>query len=227
MPSSTMSPTDNSTPSQKCRVVVLISGSGSNLQTFLDAAAGGDGDYSVEAVISNKADAYGLTRAQNAGVPTEVLSHRDFSDRDSFDQAMVKLIDGYGPDLVILAGFMRILTPHFVRHFSGRLLNIHPSLLPKYQGLHTHQRALDAGDKEHGATVHFVTEELDGGPPILQAAVPIETGDTAESLAQRVLVQEHKIYPLVASWFAQGRLRMVGDRAELDGELLPRSGKRL
>ncbi|MCQ3827879.1 phosphoribosylglycinamide formyltransferase [Microbulbifer elongatus] len=222
-----MSSSDTPTPNGKCRTVVLISGSGSNLQTFLDAAASGDSGYTVEAVISNKADAYGLTRAQNAGVPTEVLSHRDFNDRDSFDQAMAKLIDGYQPDLVILAGFMRILTPGFVRHFSGRLLNIHPSLLPKYQGLHTHQRALDAGDREHGATVHFVTEELDGGPPILQAAVPIESGDTAESLAQRVLVQEHKIYPMVASWFAQGRLRMVGDRAELDGELLPRSGKRL
>ncbi|WP_231759926.1 phosphoribosylglycinamide formyltransferase [Microbulbifer elongatus] len=222
-----MSISDTPTPSGNCRAVVLISGSGSNLQTFLDAAASGDSGYTVEAVISNKADAYGLTRAQNAGVPTEVLSHRDFSDRDSFDQAMAKLIDGYQPDLVILAGFMRILTPDFVRHFSGRLLNIHPSLLPKYQGLYTHQRALDAGDREHGATVHFVTEELDGGPPILQAAVPIESGDTAESLAQRVLVQEHKIYPMVASWFAQGRLRMVGDRAELDGELLPRSGKRL
>ena len=217
----------NAIPTQKCRAVVLISGSGSNLQTFLDAAASGDGDYTVEAVISNKADAYGLTRAQNAGVATEVLSHRDFTDRDSFDQAMIKLIDRYQPDLVILAGFMRILTPDFVRHYSGRLLNIHPSLLPKYQGLHTHQRALDAGDAEHGATVHFVTEELDGGPPILQAAVPIESGDTAETLAQRVLVQEHEIYPLAASWFAQGRLRMVGDRAELDGELLPRSGKRL
>lgn len=211
----------------KCRAVVLISGSGSNLQAFLDAAADDASEYTVEAVISNKADAYGLTRAKNAGVETEVLSHRDFADRESFDEAMIEVIDAYRPDLVILAGFMRILTPGFVRHFSGRLLNIHPSLLPKYQGLHTHQRALDAGDREHGATVHFVTEELDGGPPILQAAVSIEPGDTAESLAQKVLVQEHRIYPLVASWFAQGRLTMVGDRAELDGELLPRSGKRL
>ncbi|GAB2523709.1 phosphoribosylglycinamide formyltransferase [Microbulbifer agarilyticus] len=218
---------DSSSPLRKCRAVVLISGSGSNLQTFLDAAANAECEYAVEAVISNKADAYGLTRAQNAGVATEVLSHKDFADRDSFDQAMVKLIDSYEPDLVILAGFMRILTPGFVRHYSGRLLNIHPSLLPKYQGLHTHKRALEAGDDEHGATVHFVTEELDGGPPILQAAVPIEAGDTPEVLAQRVLVQEHKIYPQVAQWFAQGRLRMVGDRAEFDGELLPRSGLRL
>ncbi|TLM73933.1 phosphoribosylglycinamide formyltransferase [Microbulbifer harenosus] len=211
----------------KCRAVILISGSGSNLQAFLDAAADDACGYTVEAVISNKADAYGLTRAKNAGVDTEVLSHRDFTDRESFDEAMVEVIDAYRPDLVILAGFMRILTPGFVRHYSGRLLNIHPSLLPKYQGLHTHQRALEAGDREHGATVHFVTEELDGGPPILQAAVPIESGDTAETLAQRVLVQEHRIYPLAASWFAQGRLRMVDDRVELDGELLPRSGKRL
>lgn len=214
-------------PNGKCRVVVLISGSGTNLQAFLDAAASAECDYTVEAVISNKADAYGLTRARNAGVATDVLSHREFSDRESFDQAMVKVIDGYKPDLVILAGFMRILTPDFVRHYSGRLLNIHPSLLPKYQGLHTHQRVLDAGDSEHGATVHFVTEELDGGPPVLQAAVPIESGDTADTLSQRVQVQEHIIYPLAASWFAQGRLKMVGDRAELDGELLPRSGKRL
>ncbi|MBB5213136.1 phosphoribosylglycinamide formyltransferase [Microbulbifer hydrolyticus] len=223
-----MSTQSTSGPSSaKCRAVVLISGSGTNLQAFLDAAAREDCDYTVAAVISNKADAYGLTRAQNAGVATEVLSHRDFSDRDSFDQAMAKLIDTYQPDLIILAGFMRILTPDFVRHYSGRMLNIHPSLLPKYQGLHTHQRALDAGDSEHGATVHFVTEELDGGPPVLQAAVPIEAGDTAETLAQRVQVQEHEIYPLVATWFAQGRLKMAGDRAELDGELLPRSGKRL
>ncbi|WP_105103704.1 phosphoribosylglycinamide formyltransferase [Microbulbifer pacificus] len=224
MPSDT-----NTTPNatEKCRAVVLISGSGSNLQAFLDAAADAACDFTVEAVISNKADAYGLTRAKSAGINTEVLSHRDFADRESFDAAMTEVIDAYRPDLVILAGFMRILTPGFVRHYSGRLLNIHPSLLPKYQGLHTHQRALDAGDSEHGATVHFVTEELDGGPPIVQAVVPIEPGDTAETLAQRVLVQEHRIYTLVASWFAQGRLRMVGDRAELDGELLPRSGKRL
>ncbi|WP_299599500.1 phosphoribosylglycinamide formyltransferase [uncultured Microbulbifer sp.] len=222
---STQSPLGAASP--KCRVVVLISGSGTNLQAFLDAAATSDCDYTVEAVISNKADAYGLTRAQNAGVPTDVLSHRDFPDRDSFDQAMVKRIDAHQPDLVILAGFMRILTPDFVRHYSGRMLNIHPSLLPKYQGLHTHQRALDAGDSEHGATVHFVTEELDGGPPVLQAAVPVEADDTEATLSQRVQVLEHKMYPLAASWFAQGRLKMAGDRAELDGELLPRSGKRL
>ena len=216
-----------SSSSSRCRVVVLISGSGTNLQAFLDAAAAPDCAYSVTAVISNKADAFGLTRAENAGVATQVLSHRDFADRESFDRAMTEVIDSYRPDLVILAGFMRILTPAFVRHYSGRLLNIHPSLLPKYQGLHTHQRALDAGDSEHGATVHFVTEELDGGPPIVQAAVPVEADDTADSLASRVQVQEHKIYPLAATWFAQGRLRMVDDRAELDGELLPPSGKRL
>ena len=206
--------------------MVLISGSGTNLQALLDDAAEPGCEYSIAAVISNKADAYGLTRAATAGVETAVLSHKDFSDRDSFDQAMIKLIDTYRPDLVILAGFMRILTPDFVRHYSGRLLNIHPSLLPKYQGLHTHQRALDAGDDEHGATVHFVTEELDGGPPIVQASVPVLADDSAESLAQRVQVQEHKIYPLAARWFAQGRLRMVGDRTELDSELLPRQGKR-
>ncbi|MFD1218158.1 MULTISPECIES: phosphoribosylglycinamide formyltransferase [Microbulbifer] len=218
--------TDSSSVAQ-CRVVVLISGSGTNLQAFLDAAAEPDCAYRVEAVISNKAEAYGLTRAQNAGVATQVLSHREFADRESFDHAMIEVVDAYQPDLIILAGFMRILTPGFVRHYSGRLLNIHPSLLPKYQGLHTHQRAIDAGDSEHGATVHFVTEELDGGPPIVQAVVPVESGDTADSLAQRVQVQEHKIYPLAATWFAEGRLRMVEDRAELDGELLPPTGKRL
>ncbi|MFV8783276.1 phosphoribosylglycinamide formyltransferase [Microbulbifer sp. SA54] len=209
-----------------CRVVVLISGSGSNLQALLDDAAGISSEYSIEAVISNKADAFGLTRARKAGVETQVLSHRDYGDRESFDQALIESIDAYQPDLVILAGFMRILTPGFVRHYSGRLLNIHPSLLPKYQGLHTHQRALDAGDSEHGVTVHFVTEELDGGPAIIQASVPVLADDTAETLAQRVQVQEHKIYPLAARWFAQGRLRMVGDRTELNGELLPRNGHR-
>ncbi|WP_226667071.1 phosphoribosylglycinamide formyltransferase [Microbulbifer aggregans] len=209
-----------------CRIVVLISGSGSNLQALLDDAAKADSEYGIQAVISNKADAFGLTRARNAGVETQVLSHRDYGDRESFDQALIESIDAYQPDLVILAGFMRILTPGFVRHYSGRLLNIHPSLLPKYQGLHTHQRALDAGDSEHGVTVHFVTEELDGGPAIIQASVPVLADDTPETLAQRVQVQEHKIYPLAARWFAQGRLRMAGDRTELNGELLPRSGHR-
>ncbi len=211
----------------KCKVAVLISGSGTNLQALIDAAADGDNDFDLCAVVSNKPEAYGLTRASQADIPASVVNHRDYPDRDSFDRALIEEVDRHGPDLVVLAGFMRILTPEFVRHYSGRMLNIHPSLLPKYQGLHTHQRALDAGDREHGVTVHFVTEELDGGPAIVQAVVPVEAGDTAESLAKRVQVQEHVIYPLAVTWFAQGRLRMVDDRSELDGEVLPRSGKRI
>ncbi|WP_193166011.1 phosphoribosylglycinamide formyltransferase [Microbulbifer hainanensis] len=212
---------------EKCRVVVLISGSGTNLQALIDAAQSDEADFSISAVISNKADAYGLTRAREAGIDAFAVSHRDYPDRETFDGALMEEIDRHQPDLVVLAGFMRILTPEFVRHYGGRLLNIHPSLLPKYQGLHTHQRALDAGDREHGVTVHFVTEELDGGPAIIQAVVPVEPGDTAEQLAARVQVQEHFIYPLAVSWFSQGRLRMLDDRAELDGELLPRGGHRI
>ncbi|SEA30110.1 phosphoribosylglycinamide formyltransferase [Microbulbifer marinus] len=211
----------------KCRVAVLISGSGTNLQALIDAASREDAEFSICAVISNKPEAYGLTRATEAGIPATVVNHRNYPDRDTFDRALIEEIDQHAPDLVVLAGFMRILTPEFVRHYSGRLLNIHPSLLPKYQGLHTHQRALDAGDSEHGVTVHFVTEELDGGPAIVQAVVPIEAGDTAELLAKRVQVQEHLVYPLAVTWFAQGRLRMLEDRSELDGELLPRSGKQI
>ncbi|QFT54062.1 phosphoribosylglycinamide formyltransferase [Microbulbifer sp. THAF38] len=210
-----------------CKVAVLISGSGSNLQALLDASANAGADFSVCTVISNKPEAFGLKRAAEAGVPTAVVDHRNFSGREIFDQALIAEIDSHQPDLVVLAGFMRILTPEFVRHYSGRLLNIHPSLLPKYQGLNTHQRALEAGDSEHGVTVHFVTEELDGGPPIVQAAVPINEGDTPDSLAKRVQVQEHVIYPMAVSWFAQGRLKMLGDRSQLDGELLPPSGARI
>ncbi|MCW8125209.1 phosphoribosylglycinamide formyltransferase [Microbulbifer halophilus] len=211
----------------KCRVAVLISGSGTNLQALIDAAAGEDAVFSICAVISNKPGAYGLTRAGDAGIAAVTINHRDYSDRETFDRALIEEIDCHTPDLVVLAGFMRILTPEFVRHFSGRLLNIHPSLLPKYQGLHTHARALEAGDREHGATVHFVTEELDGGPAIIQAVVLVEAGDTPDSLAGRVQRQEHVIYPLAVRWFAEGRLRMVEDRSELDGELLPRSGHRI
>ncbi|SHF97316.1 phosphoribosylglycinamide formyltransferase-1 [Microbulbifer donghaiensis] len=212
---------------KKCQVVVLISGSGTNLQALIDAATRADAEFSIRAVVSNKPEAYGLTRATEADITAAVVNHKDYPDRDTFDRALIEEIDRHEPDLVVLAGFMRILTPEFVRHYGGRLLNIHPSLLPKYQGLHTHQRALDAGDSEHGVTVHFVTEELDGGPAIVQAVVPIEAGDTAEQLAKRVQVQEHVIYPLAVTWFAQGRLRMLEDRSELDGELLPRGGKQI
>ncbi|HEY0720538.1 MAG TPA: phosphoribosylglycinamide formyltransferase [Gammaproteobacteria bacterium] len=203
--------------SEKLPVVVLISGSGSNLQAIIDAA---QGDLPVEicAVISNRADAYGLERARNAGIPARVLSHQEYADRESYDEALMALIDSYQPQLVVLAGFMRILTVNFVRHYEGRLLNIHPSLLPRHKGLHTHQRAIEAGDKEHGATVHFVVPELDAGPLVLQAKVPVESDDTEERLAQRVLQQEHRIYPQALGWFAEGRLRLIDGIAHLDGQ---------
>lgn len=206
------------------RILVLISGSGSNLQALLDASNADDYPGEVVAVIANKADAYGLTRAENAGVDAIALSHTSFDSREAYDQVLIEKIDAYQPDLVVLAGFMRILTPGFVQHYSGKLLNIHPSLLPKYQGLNTHQRAIDAGDREHGVSVHFVTEELDGGPVILQAKVPVFSGDEASDLASRVHEQEHRIYPLVVKWFCQQRLRMLNDQALLDNQPLPLSG---
>ena len=196
------------------QVVVLISGSGSNLQAIIDARL----PISLRAVISNVAAAGGLTRAARHGVPTHVLEHRKFDGREAFDSALMSLIDNYQPDLLVLAGFMRILTPDFTQHYRGRMMNIHPSLLPKYQGLHTHRRALEAGDKVHGATVHFVTEELDGGPKIIQAKVPVLPGDTEEKLAARVLVEEHRIYPQAIRWFAENRLCMRDGRALLDGK---------
>lgn len=207
-----------------CRTVILISGSGSNLQSFIDARSNGALPAEICAVISNRPDAGGLQRARDAGISAEALDHRSFDSRDAFDDALMRAINGYKPDLVILAGFMRILGAEFVRHFRGRLINIHPSLLPKYPGLHTHQRAIDAGDNEAGATVHFVTEELDGGPPILQAKVPVLADDTPELLARRVLEQEHRIYPVAAQWFAENRLTLLGNRAELDGIQLSETG---
>lgn len=207
-----------------CSVVVLISGNGSNLQAIIDASAGSG--YRVNGVISNRADAYGLERAARAGIPTRVLSHRDFADRESFDQQLIQEIDAFAPDLVVLAGFMRILSGGFVQHYAGRLLNIHPSLLPDYRGTHTHERVLEAGETQHGVSVHFVTEELDGGPVILQAVVPVEPSDTRDVLAARIARQEHLIYPRVVSWFAAGRLQMQDDAALLDGERLPGTGIR-
>jgi phosphoribosylglycinamide formyltransferase-1 len=205
-------------------ILVLISGSGSNLQAILDACAAGFIAGRVSAVISNKAGVYGLERAQQAGIATQVLDHKVFDDRTAYDSALCQAIDQYQPDLVVLAGFMRILTPAFVAHYQGRLLNIHPSLLPKYQGLNTHQRAIDAGDKVHGCSVHFVTAELDGGPVILQAKVPIYAGDDAAMVAARVHEQEHQIYPLVIRWFCQGRLQQQADKALLDGQILSPHG---
>ena len=204
-------------------VVVLISGAGSNLQALIDRQLAGDLPVEIRDVISNRADALGLERAKRAGIATRVLSHREFMTRAAYDAELVTLSDGFAPGLVVLAGFMRILTPEFVAKFQGRLLNIHPSLLPKFPGLHTHQRAIEAGETVHGATVHFVTEELDGGPGVIQARVPVLPGDDATALAARVLAQEHLIYPLAVGWFAKDRLRLGEDGlARLDGEVLHR-----
>ncbi|MDP4535820.1 phosphoribosylglycinamide formyltransferase [Alkalimonas collagenimarina] len=205
-------------------IVVLISGNGSNLQAILDACASGFIDGEVCAVISNKANVLGLDRAKEAGSIAHCLPHQDYPTRHSYDQALQQLIDSHKPDLVVLAGFMRILTPEFVQHYSGKLLNIHPSLLPKYQGLHTHQRAMEAGDSIHGCSVHFVTEELDGGPVVLQARVPIFPEDELTAVTERVHEQEYSIYPLVIRWFCQGRLHQEGNLAFLDNEPLPEHG---
>lgn len=210
-----------------CNVVVLISGSGSNLQALIDDIQTGDNPARISAVISNRADAYGLERAKAAGIPAFSLDHRQFADREAFDAALIELIDQNSPDLLVLAGFMRILTSGFVRQYQGRLLNIHPSLLPKYKGLHTHQRALEAGDGEHGCSVHFVTEELDGGPLVLQSVLLVNADDTPASLAERVHVQEHVIYPLAVRWFAQGRLHLGTQGVMLDDQPLPASGHQI
>lgn len=209
------------------RVVVLISGSGSNLQALIDGVTTGDLPIEIAAVISNRPEVMGLTRAANAGIPTLVLDHKGFASREAFDLELMRTIDAYNPGLVVLAGFMRILTPEFTQHYLGRMLNIHPSLLPKFQGLHTHQRAIEAGEKEHGVTVHFVTAELDGGPAIVQAVVPVLADDDATLLAKRVQRQEHLIYPLAVKWFAQGQLLMKEGKAVLKGETLPACGHQI
>lgn len=216
--------TESLTTTKKARLVVLISGSGSNLQSFIDACENGSLNAEIGAVISNKVGVKGLERAVQANIPGIVIDHRAFDSREEFDENLADLIESFTPDLVVLAGFMRILTPDFVTRFLGKLINIHPSLLPAYPGLHTHQRAIDAGDKEAGATVHFVTPELDGGPSILQARVPVEDGDSADSLAGRVLGYEHQIYPQAAQWFCQGRLVMDSGVAVLDGKPLGEHG---
>jgi phosphoribosylglycinamide formyltransferase-1 len=206
------------------RLAVLISGRGSNLQAFVDACASGKLDAEICVVISNNPDAGGLQRAAAAGIDTCCVNHRDFDSRESFDAALVSELEQREVDLVILAGFMRILTPVFITPFAGRLLNIHPSLLPRYPGLDTHRRALEAGDKEAGVTVHFVTRQLDGGPPVLQARVPILPDDTPDSLASRVILQEHAIYPLAANWYLSGRLRLTTEGAVLDDKPIPPTG---
>lgn len=202
-----------------CRLVVLISGSGSNLQSIIDHIEADSLNAEIVAVISNVAAVKGLQRAVDHGIPAITLPHGDFPNRQSFDQQLQQTIDSYHPDLVILAGFMRILSPEITKHFRGRMLNIHPSLLPKYPGLNTHQRALDAGDKQHGTTIHFVTEELDGGPLIKQQSFPIQPNDSADSLFNKVQKLEHKMYPEVIAWFCDGRLSLRENQAWLDGDV--------
>ncbi len=198
------------------RIVILISGRGSNMQALIQARLPGD----IAAVISNDARAAGLAFAQRAGIATRVVEHKPFASRDAFDAALAACIDAYSPDLVILAGFMRILGAAFVERYAGRMINIHPSLLPAFTGVHTHRRALEAGVRVHGCTVHFVTPELDHGPIIAQAAVPVLPGDDEASLAARVLRQEHRIYPLAVRWFLDGRLAVEGRRVLLRDEAM-------
>jgi len=205
-----------------CKVVVLISGNGGNLQAIVDASS--TSNYVVEAVISNKVEAYGLTRAKSANIETQVLDHKQFSSRIEFDLALRKLIDLYNPDLVVLAGFMRILSNDFVQHYAGRTLNIHPSLLPKFPGINTHQRAIEAGESKHGASVHFVTEELDGGPVIAHAKIDILAADSAIDLKSRVALKEHHLYPFVVDLFSRGRLKMHNGKAVLDSKILSSTG---
>ncbi|AIO32415.1 phosphoribosylglycinamide formyltransferase [Burkholderia pseudomultivorans] len=195
------------------KLVILISGRGSNMEAIVRACAQERWPAQVAAVIANRPDAAGLAFAASHGVATAVVDHRSFDSRDSFDAALAAEIDRFAPDLVVLAGFMRILTPEFVRRFEGRLLNIHPSLLPSFKGIHTHQQALDAGVALHGATVHFVIPELDSGAIVAQGAVPVRAGDDAAALAQRVLTVEHVLYPRAVRWFVEGRLRLEDGRA--------------
>jgi len=199
-----------------CRIVVLISGSGSNLQAIIDACREERIPGTVVGVISNEPSAYGLTRALQANIVAVGLSHRDYDSRKTYDEALADLIETFSPDLIVLAGFMRILTPAFVKKYEGRLINIHPSLLPDYPGLNTHQRVLADRRASHGATVHFVTEDLDGGPIIIQGKTSIVPSDTEGTLAQKVHEVEHEIYPKAIAWFATGRLRLEDGFARVD-----------
>lgn len=210
---------------QRLKLVVLISGEGSNLQAILDACKQGDLNAEVCAVISDHAEARGLRRALHTNIPVHAVLTAHGTERADYDAALSILIERYRPQLVLLAGFMRIVSAPFVQHFHGRLLNIHPALLPKYRGLHTHQRALAAGEREHGCSVHFVTEELDGGPVIAQAKVRVQPDDSETTLAARVQAREHLLYPLVTGWFADGRIQLEGSRVLLDSQ--PLSGPRV
>ena len=197
------------------KLVILISGRGSNMEAIVRACSDEAWAAQVAAVIANRPDAAGLAFAASHGIATAVVDHRQYPDRDSFDAALAQQIDGFAPDLVVLAGFMRVLTAGFVDRYAGRMLNVHPSLLPSFPGLKTHQQALDAGVRLHGASVHFVTSQLDHGPIVAQAAVPVENGDTPAMLAERVLAIEHIIYPRAVRWFVEGRLALDGLRVTL------------
>ena len=211
-------------PIPKLPIVILISGSGSNLQAIIDAAEKNTLPIEIRAIISNRPDAKGLQRANRAGLRTEVIDHTQFSSREDFDASLQCCIDNFEPRLIVLAGFMRRLTDNFVNHYRGRILNVHPSLLPAFKGLNTHARALTAFKdgliKKHGASIHFVTAELDGGPVIVQASVTISSDDTPDILASRVLALEHQMYPQTIRWFAEGRLRLQGNQVWLDEKAL-------
>ncbi len=204
-------------------IVILISGNGSNLQAMLDARAHSP-FLDIRAVVSNKSDAYGIIRAEEANVPAFIIPHENFPVREEFDRALQDRIDYFNPSLVVLAGFMRRLGHNFVKHYHGRLINIHPSLLPRYQGLHTHRRALADGVREHGTTVHFVSDELDSGPIICQASLEVSHNDTEASLQKRVQLLEHIMYPQVLEWFALGRISLSGSEVLFDGKVLDTHG---
>ncbi len=212
---------------KKLPIVVLISGNGSNLQAIIDAQQQHKLDVSIQAVISNNADAYGLERAQQAGIATEVISHQDFNNRKDFDLKLQQIIDSYAPELILLAGFMRRLGTGFVQHFAGRVINIHPSLLPKYPGLNSHQKVVEAQDKEHGASIHFVTDDLDAGPIISQARLSVDPQDTAATLKARVLVLEHQLYPQAVQLFAEKRVKLQNGHVLLDDKPLLPTGYQL
>lgn len=208
---------------EKASLVVLISGSGSNLQAIIDAIKNNRLHAEIKAVISNRAAATGLKRAAEENIPTHVIDHKIFPTRELFDQAMIQIIDKVTPDLVILAGFMRILSEGFIEHYHHRLINIHPSLLPRYKGLNTHQQVIDNQDRHHGASVHYVEYELDSGPIVVQAIVPVLASDDADTLAQRVLIEEHKIYPLAIQLHIEGRLKFNANKLQFDNRPLTKA----
>ena len=207
-------------PKPSCKIAVLISGGGSNLQSIIDHVEKQNINASIACVISNDPNAYGLTRAKQAHIPSHIIDNNNHATREEFDAELIKTLAVYNIKLIVLAGFMRILSPTFINEYRGKILNIHPSLLPKYTGLHTHARALNANESEHGCSVHFVTADLDEGPLVLQAKVEVKSSDTPDVLAERVLEKEHIIYPLVVKWFCEDRLSLINDKVHFDGSAL-------